>query len=59
MIYLSIALVILSTQYFGYKVWEKRLDQKDPVNPNQDLIERLNALEDKVSNLQIAKGIRH
>ena len=59
MIYLSISLVIITTQYFAYRIWEKRLDQKDPVDVNQGLTDRLNALEDKVSNLQIAKGIRH
>jgi len=59
MMYLSIALVVIVTEAILYDLYKtKRSNQEIENEDVVDYEERLKALEDQVSNIRVAQGMR-
>lgn len=56
MIYICIALVIISTEYFAFMWWKE--SRKPVQEPNKELLDRIENLEDQVSGLKMVSGLK-
>lgn len=61
MMWLSIALVVIVTEAILYDLYKERYRKQETETENEDVVdyeERLKALEDQVSNIRVAQGMR-
>lgn len=59
MMWLSIALVVIVTEAILYDLYKERYRKQETENEDVvDYEERLKALEDQVSNIRVAQGMR-
>jgi len=59
MMWLSIALIVIVTEAILYDLYKERYRKQETENEDVvDYEERLKALEDQVSNIRVAQGMR-
>ena len=59
MMWLSIALIVIVTEAILYDIYKIKTSRDETENENVvDYEERLKALEDQVSNIRVAQGMR-
>jgi hypothetical protein len=61
MMWISIALIVIVTEVILYDLYKERFKKQEPEKENESLdsIEgRLKALEDQVSSIRVAQGMR-
>jgi len=59
--WISIASIVIVTEAILYDLYKERLKKKEPEKENESLDsieERLKALEDQVSSIRVAQGMR-
>ena len=61
MMWVSIALIVIVTEAILYDLYKERFKKQEPEKENESLDsieERLKALEDQVSSIRVAQGMR-
>lgn len=59
MMWISIALIVIVTEGILYDLYKERFRKQEPEKENVvDYEERLKALEDQVSSIRVAQGMR-
>jgi len=61
MMWISIALIVIVTEAILYDLYKERFRKQEPEKENESLDsieERLKALEDQVSSIRVAQGMR-
>lgn len=61
MMWVSIALIVIVTEAILYDLYKERFIKQEPEKENESLDsieERLKALEDQVSSIRVAQGMR-
>ena len=59
MMWISIALIVIVTEAILYDLYKERYRKQDTENEDVvDYEERIKALEDQVSNIRVAQGMR-
>jgi len=61
MMWISIALIVIVTEAILYDLYKERFKKQEPEKENESLDsteERLKALEDQVSSIRVAQGMR-
>jgi ABC-type Zn2+ transport system substrate-binding protein/surface adhesin len=59
MMWISIALIVIVTEAILYDLYKERFRKQEPEKENVvDYEERLKALEDQVSSIRVAQGMR-
>jgi peptidoglycan hydrolase CwlO-like protein len=61
MMWVSIALIVIVTEAILYDLYKERFRKQEPEKENESLDsieERLKALEDQVSSIRVAQGMR-
>ena len=59
MMWISIALIVIVTEAILYDLYKERYRKQETENENVvDYEERIKALEDQVSNIRVAQGMR-
>ena len=59
MMWVSIALIVIVTEAILYDLYKERFKKQEPKKENVvDYDERLKALEDQVSSIRVAQGMR-
>jgi hypothetical protein len=59
MMWLSIALIVIVTEAILYDIYKERFRKQETENEDVvDYEERIKALEDQVSNIRVAQGMR-
>jgi len=59
MMWLSIALIVIVTEAILYDLYKERFKKQEPEKEDVvDYEERIKALEDQVSNIRVAQGMR-